>query len=148
MIRRMMPPNNESIQHIAQTGGVNEQTLHNWRKAARADRQVALGHGDFSEQWSTEDKFLIVVETAAMNEPEQHHSDQRQTILDKRHHAYKADKATHPECWNGCSTRNWSLLDVMYLTRRMQTSALLMRSTWLPHDNKIFQKALDIPLNL
>lgn len=43
MIRRMMPPNNESIQHIAQTGGVNEQTLHNWRKAARAEGQVPWG---------------------------------------------------------------------------------------------------------
>lgn len=29
IIRRMLPPNNESIQHLAQTEGVNEQTLRN-----------------------------------------------------------------------------------------------------------------------
>ena len=70
IIKRMLPPNNESIQHLSQAEGLNEQTLRNWRKAARANGQVALGHGNPAEEWSSRDKFLIVVETAAMNENE------------------------------------------------------------------------------
>lgn len=68
IIKRMLPPNNESIQHLARTEGISEQTLRNWRKAARANGQAALGHGIASEGWSSEDKFLVVVETISMSE--------------------------------------------------------------------------------
>lgn len=36
-------------------------------------------------------------------------------ILDKRHKLYEEAKRQHPERWNGRSTRNWSLPDVVYL---------------------------------
>ena len=35
MLRRMLPPNNESITKIAKEEGINEQTLRNWRDKAR-----------------------------------------------------------------------------------------------------------------
>lgn len=35
MLRRMLPPNNESITKIAKEEGLSEQTLRNWRDKAR-----------------------------------------------------------------------------------------------------------------
>ena len=31
LLRRMLPPNNESISKIAREEGISEQTLRNWR---------------------------------------------------------------------------------------------------------------------
>ena len=70
IMRRMLPPNNESIQSIAQAEGLSEQTLRNWREKARMGGVAALGNGNLSEDWSTQDKFLIVVETAGLNQSE------------------------------------------------------------------------------
>ena len=37
MLRRMLPPNNESIKKIAKEEGLSEQTLRNWRDKARKE---------------------------------------------------------------------------------------------------------------
>ena len=37
LLRRMLPPNNESITKISREEGISEQTLRNWRDKARAD---------------------------------------------------------------------------------------------------------------
>ena len=38
MLRRMLPPNSESITKIAREEGLSEQTLRNWRGKARKER--------------------------------------------------------------------------------------------------------------
>ena len=68
LLRRMLPPNNESISKISKEEGISEQTLRNWRDKARADGIAAPGKDALPDDWSTQDKFLIVVETASMNE--------------------------------------------------------------------------------
>ena len=70
ILRRIMPPNSESITRIAKEEGISEQTLRNWQKRARRDGYAAPGTDAQSEEWSTQDKFVIVVETASMNESE------------------------------------------------------------------------------
>lgn len=70
ILRRIMPPNSESIARIAKEEGISEQTLRNWQKRARRDGYAAPGTDAQSEKWSTQDKFVIVVETASMNESE------------------------------------------------------------------------------
>ena len=70
MLRRMLPPNNESITKIAKEEGLSEQTLRNWRDKARKEGYAAPGKDSAPEDWSTHDKFLIVVETASLNETE------------------------------------------------------------------------------
>ena len=64
LLRRMLPPNNESITKISREEGISEQTLRNWRDKARKEGYAA------PDDWSTQDKFLVVVETASMNETE------------------------------------------------------------------------------
>ena len=70
LLRRMLPPNNESIAKISKEEGISEQTLRNWRDKARAEGIAAPGKDALPDDWSTQDKFLIVVETASMNETE------------------------------------------------------------------------------
>jgi transposase-like protein len=70
LLRRMLPPNNESINKIAREEGISEQTLRNWRDKARAEGIAAPGKDAVADEWSTQDKFLIVVETATMSETE------------------------------------------------------------------------------
>ena len=70
LLRRMIPPNNESITKISKEEGISEQTLRNWRDKARRDGYAAPGTDALPDDWSTQDKFLVVVETASMNETE------------------------------------------------------------------------------
>ncbi len=70
LLRRMLPPNNESITKISKEEGISEQTLRNWRDKARRDGCAAPGTDALPDDWSTQDKFLVVVETASMNETE------------------------------------------------------------------------------
>jgi len=70
IIKRMMPPNNESVSAISRETGVPEATLHGWKKKARANGIAVPGGEPEAERWSTQDKFLIVVETASLSEIE------------------------------------------------------------------------------
>ena len=70
LLRRMLPPNNESISKIAREEGLSEQTLRNWRDKARKDGYATPGIDALPDDWSTQDKFLVVVETAGLNETE------------------------------------------------------------------------------
>ena len=68
VLRKMMPPHNRSIKHLAQEEGISEATLFAWRKQAR-DRGLLLPDSDSGpEGWSARDKFAAVLETAAFNE--------------------------------------------------------------------------------
>lgn len=70
IIKRMIPPNNESVASIARETGLAENTLYQWKRKARANGFAVPGGEESSEKWTTHDKFLIVVETAALSEIE------------------------------------------------------------------------------
>ena len=70
IIKRMMPPNNESVSKISKEEGISDVTLYKWRRQARAAGVATPGNGQTSDKWSSQDKFLIVIETFAMNEIE------------------------------------------------------------------------------
>ena len=70
IVKRMMPPNNESVAPIAKEERISDVTLHKWRKEARAVGMATPGNGQTSDKWNSQDKFLVVMETFAMNELE------------------------------------------------------------------------------
>lgn len=70
IIAKMLPPNNQSLSQIQQETGVPEGTLKMWRKKIRGKGLAAPAGEQQSEQWSTRDKFLIVVETSTLSEIE------------------------------------------------------------------------------
>ena len=69
MLRRLLPPNNESLTKVSRDEGIPQQTLTRWKNEAKANGTPAPT-GNNSDSWSTQDKFLVVVETASMNETE------------------------------------------------------------------------------
>ena len=69
ILRRLLPPNNESATKVSKEEGVPIATLNRWKIVAKS-KGVATPTGCEAERWSTQDKFLIVVETASMNETE------------------------------------------------------------------------------
>lgn len=52
LLRRMLPPNNESITKISKEEGISEQTLRNWRDKARR-------HCFQTPMWSTQRSYSI-----------------------------------------------------------------------------------------
>ena len=63
VIRKMMPPANVPIMRLAEESGVSYVTLAKWREEARSGGEAAPGNGEQPDRWSSEDKFLIVLET-------------------------------------------------------------------------------------
>lgn len=63
----MMPPANKSVSQLAREHGVGEATLYAWRSALKKQGIAVLGDGKNAADWSSQDKFAVVVETAALN---------------------------------------------------------------------------------
>ena len=70
VIEKMMPPMNTPVSQLSEETGISDVTLYHWRKQARARGMVVPGDGRNPENWSAEDKFSVVLETASMNESE------------------------------------------------------------------------------
>ena len=67
VLKKMLPPNNQTIKAIAKTEGISEATLYNWRKAARDSGRLMPDGDSTPSGWCSADKFAAVVETAALN---------------------------------------------------------------------------------
>lgn len=70
IVQKMMPPQNQSVSEIAQETGLSEGTLYKWKKQARRKGMAVPGGESETERWSTQDKFLIVMETTTLSEIE------------------------------------------------------------------------------
>lgn len=70
VVRQMMPPDAVSVEDLSRETGVTATTLYNWRKRFRSKGVVVPGKKGKADQWSSEDKFAVVVETSPMNESE------------------------------------------------------------------------------
>jgi hypothetical protein len=70
LLRQMMPPMNKPIAELARENGIAEQTLYTWRRNLKAQGVPVPGNGKNAEEWSSKDKFGVVLETAGLNEAE------------------------------------------------------------------------------
>ena len=66
-MRQMMPPGNRKVSELAEETGISTMTLYAWRKQARAAGAVVPGDGKIPEGWSSQEKFRVVLETAALS---------------------------------------------------------------------------------
>lgn len=66
----MSAPENLPVPEASVRTGIPEATLYLWRSQARAQSRAVPGDGRNPEQWRSEDKFAIVVETAALSQAE------------------------------------------------------------------------------
>ena len=70
VLKRMMPPENTPVRVLSEETGISDVTLYHWRKQARSGGVAVPGDGRNPENWSPEDKFAVVLETAVLNEAE------------------------------------------------------------------------------
>ena len=70
VLKRLLPPLNMTVAEVAQQECISEQTLYNWRKQLRSEGKPVPGKTNTSEQWSSETKLAVVIETAALSEAE------------------------------------------------------------------------------
>jgi transposase-like protein len=70
LLRQMMPPMNKLVSELARENGISEQTLYTWRRNLKAQGVPVPGNGKNAEEWSSKDKFGVVLETAGLNEAE------------------------------------------------------------------------------
>lgn len=67
LLRQMMPPQNRLVSELARESGITEQTLYTWRRQLRNQGTAVPGSGKNAEEWTSEDKFAVVLETSALN---------------------------------------------------------------------------------
>ncbi len=65
-----MPPENKLVSELARENCISEQTLYTWRRNLKSQGVPVPGNGKNAEEWSSSDKFGVVLETARMNEAE------------------------------------------------------------------------------
>lgn len=70
VIQKMMPPNNIPVAQLERETGISNVTLYTWRKQAREQGVPVPGDGKNPEQWSAENRFAVLMETAALNSAE------------------------------------------------------------------------------
>jgi len=70
ILQKMAPPMSLTIPELAEQEGISAATLYNWRKQARARGQVLPSRSTKPDQWTSQEKFQIVLETVPMNEAE------------------------------------------------------------------------------
>lgn len=69
VLKRMLPPESQSVAELARETGITETTLYTWRSVARRAGAVMPGGGKRkAEDWSSEAKFAVVLETASLSE--------------------------------------------------------------------------------
>ena len=64
VVRKMMPPNAQSVAQVHRETGISEPTLYAWRNRYRAEGQVVPADPSNLENWSGENKQAVVIETA------------------------------------------------------------------------------------
>lgn len=70
VLKKLLPPYSLTVAEVAEQEGISTGALYNWRKQARLKGAPVPGPSKTSESWSSETKFAVVVETAALSEAE------------------------------------------------------------------------------
>jgi transposase-like protein len=70
IIARMLPPNNVPVPELVRETNIPKDTLYAWRSKARKEAQGAAAAAAPASGLSSEVKFAVVLETAALNEVE------------------------------------------------------------------------------
>lgn len=70
IVRKMLPPGNQSVSKIRQETGISEPTLYAWKKQYRERGFVVPSKSSHPNDWDARSKLAAVIKTAAMNEAE------------------------------------------------------------------------------
>ena len=127
----MMPPANLSISELSKQTHIPVATLYSWRKQAKEKGLLAPRDNHNPEQWSAQDKFTVVVETASMNDSERSAYCRRRGLYVEQIESWKV----------GCISGNESTLK-QARTLKDETKADKQRIKSLERDLRHKEKAL------
>ena len=68
ILKKLLPPQNMSIPKLASEEGISTQTLYNWRNQAKQSGLPVPGKTKSSDDWSSDTKLAVVIETASLSE--------------------------------------------------------------------------------
>ncbi len=69
ILKRLEAPENLTISQVSRLEKINKSTIHGWVKQAE-NRQNNISPSSGAKEWSSEEKFLVVMETYSLNEAE------------------------------------------------------------------------------
>lgn len=71
VLDKLLPPHNLSIPEVASLEGISQGCLYNWLKQARLEgRPVPGSRKSTPEDWSSQDKLAVLLETGSLNAQE------------------------------------------------------------------------------
>ncbi len=70
IVKKMMPPNAQSVASISRETGICSPTLYSWRNQSRKEGSVVPADPSNPDNWSGADKLAVIIETASLNEAE------------------------------------------------------------------------------
>ncbi len=70
IVRKMMPPNSQSVASISRETGISAPTLYAWKKQFRNQGYVVPGKPTSPDRWDAKAKLAAVIHLALMNEAE------------------------------------------------------------------------------
>jgi transposase len=71
VLDKLLPPHNLSIPEVSSQEGISTACLYNWLKQARTEgRPVPGSRKSTPEDWSSQDKFAVLMETAPLTAQE------------------------------------------------------------------------------
>jgi transposase-like protein len=68
VLKKLLPPYARSVAEVSEEEGICTATLRNWRNSAQAKGQLMPDSDKPAKRWSSEEKFMVVLESASMNE--------------------------------------------------------------------------------
>jgi len=70
MVRKMMPPSNQSVAEISRETGISDVSLYAWKKQFQAQGHVVPKSPGNPDRWDGKAKLAAVIATDSMNEAE------------------------------------------------------------------------------
>jgi len=68
IVKKMMPPSNQSVAQVSRDSGVAVPTLYSWKKLFRSKGFVVPTKASSPHTWDSKAKLAAVIQVAAMNE--------------------------------------------------------------------------------
>ena len=70
MVRKMMPPANQTVATISRETGISAPTLYAWKKQFRDQGHLVPSKPGLPDQWDSKAKLAALIHTTLMNEAE------------------------------------------------------------------------------
>lgn len=91
MVRKMMPPNNQSVATIHRETGISSPSLYAWKRHFQEKGYVVPAKTSPLDGWDNKAKLAAVIEV------------------------YEQAKAKHPDRWRGRAVRDWAPVGTVLL---------------------------------